>query len=62
MDVYDPARMGWQVTRLAPGEAYTGPHQILDTSAKGNASSGHTYGADLPEADKWALIEYLKTK
>ncbi|MEZ5287233.1 MAG: hypothetical protein R2712_21015 [Vicinamibacterales bacterium] len=22
---------------------------------------GHTFGADLPDADKWALIEYLKT-
>jgi cytochrome c5 len=22
---------------------------------------GHTYGAQLPDADKWALIEYLKT-
>jgi hypothetical protein len=22
---------------------------------------GHTFGADLGDADKWALIEYLKT-
>ena len=22
---------------------------------------GHTFGAGLPDADKWALIEYLKT-
>ena len=22
---------------------------------------GHLFGADMPDADKWALIEYLKT-
>jgi hypothetical protein len=33
-----------------------------DTRLRGNHNSGHTYGADLPEKDKLALLEYLKTK
>jgi len=31
------------------------------TAVKGNDNSGHPYGTDLSEADKKALIEYLKT-
>ena len=33
----------------------------FDTSLRGNSNAGHTYGADLPAADREALIEYLKT-
>ena len=33
----------------------------LDTKAWGNGNQGHEYGASLPEADKTALLEYLKT-
>lgn len=74
VDIYDQRRMGFQVARLTPrhdgfvkedGTAYTGPHQVLDTRNKGNAAFGHTgtrYGTDLDEADKHALIEFLKTK
>jgi len=32
----------------------------FDTSLIGNSNAGHLYGTDLPEADKTALIEYLK--
>ncbi|MEM1299234.1 MAG: cytochrome c [Pseudomonadota bacterium] len=62
VDIYDPKNMGWQVARLGPSDPYSGPNQILDTRAKGNASTGHSYGSDLGDAEKWALIEYLKTK
>ena len=34
---------------------------VLDTSKPGNANTGHSYGTTLSEADKAALIEYLKT-
>lgn len=34
---------------------------ILDTTKIGNANSGHSYGTTLSDADKAALIEYLKT-
>jgi NB-ARC domain len=27
----------------------------------GNSNAGHEYGVDLPDDDRWALIEYLKT-
>ena len=33
----------------------------LDTSLPGNSNAGHEYGADLSEADRWALVEYLKS-
>jgi hypothetical protein len=41
-----PAGKGWRV----------------DTSEKGNGNGGHGYGTTLPDADKRALIAYLKTK
>ncbi len=33
----------------------------LDTSLDGNRNTGHTWGVDLGEEDKWALIEYTKS-
>lgn len=33
----------------------------FDTRLYGNKNSGHLFGTDLSETDKWALIEYLKT-
>jgi len=32
-----------------------------DTTLRGQSNGGHTYGADLAETDKTALLEYLKT-
>jgi hypothetical protein len=34
---------------------------LFDTSLPGNGNEGHTYGVDLTQAEKDALIEYLKT-
>jgi hypothetical protein len=33
----------------------------FDTSIAGNGNGGHLYGTSLPDADKRALVEYLKT-
>ena len=33
----------------------------FDTSAPGNSNAGHEYGAALGDADRWALVEYLKS-
>jgi mono/diheme cytochrome c family protein len=33
----------------------------LDVSVPGNSNQGHEYGTDLPDDDKWSLVEYLKT-
>ncbi len=51
---YDPERVGY-LTRV------TNPVFVLDTSIDGNSNAGHEYGADLDEADRRALVEYLKT-
>ena len=34
---------------------------LFDTSIPGNANTGHNYGTDLSDADRYALVEYLKT-
>ncbi len=34
---------------------------LYDTRLLGNSNSGHEYGVDLPDDDKWALIEYMKS-
>ena len=53
---YDPARLGYasEIPPGAPDDA------IYDTSQTGNSNAGHEFGTQLPEADKRALIEYLK--
>ncbi|MDP1899432.1 MAG: c-type cytochrome, partial [Rubrivivax sp.] len=60
-DLYNPQRLGFvadqPVSRGRPLFAY-------DTRIAGNHNAGHegaAYGTTLPAADKWALIEYLKT-
>lgn len=40
---------------------HTPPCFLFDTSYAGNSNIGHTYGVDLPDDDKWALIEFLKS-
>ena len=56
-DVYDWDRVGF-VSRGTDAERQG---VLFDTSLPGNANTGHVYGADLPTADKIALLEYLKT-
>jgi hypothetical protein len=33
----------------------------FDTGVEGNGNGGHLYGVTLPESDKQAIVEYLKT-
>lgn len=56
-DVYDPERVGFIVQGAAAERA--GTH--YDTRLRGNGNQGHEFGTALPEADKAALLEYLKT-
>jgi cytochrome c5 len=56
-DVYDPNQVGFVSQGEAPKRAGT-PY---DTGLRGNGNGGHDFGTTLPEADKAALIEYLKT-
>lgn len=60
-DVYDPARVGF-----VSDQAEVGGKRLFrfDTAVPGNGNAGHEgqrYGTALPEADKAALVEYLKT-
>jgi hypothetical protein len=57
-DVYDWQRVGF----VSTGSAAEAQGVPFDTSLRGNANSGHTYGSNLPPADREALIEYLKTR
>ena len=56
-DVVDIENIGFIST--GPEAAATGFR--IDTALRGNSNTGHQYGTDLNEADKRALLEYLKT-
>ena len=62
---YDPVAVGWRYR--APdhgkdGEATTkGKKQLYDTTRPGYGNGGHTFGDALSEANRSAVIEYLKT-
>jgi hypothetical protein len=50
---YDPKKVGHVDDGSAPF--------VVDTGVPGNSNRGHEYGTSLPDADRWALVEYLKT-
>lgn len=57
-DVYDPVNVGF----VSSGERAARAGFKLDTTKRGNSNVGHLYGTTLPDGDKKALLEYLKTK
>lgn len=57
---FDPKTVGfvWESEKTA-----STPVKALfefDTSIEGNWNVGHEYGTDLPDEDRWAIVEYLK--
>jgi hypothetical protein len=56
-NVYDPVQVGF--VSQGPDAEQAGTKQ--DATQKGNGNQGHTFGSDLAESDKEALVEYLKT-
>jgi hypothetical protein len=57
-DVYDQSRVGFITTvREEGGREFF----RYDTAVPGNSNAGHLYGTTLPDPDKLAVIEYLKT-
>jgi hypothetical protein len=56
-DVYDQTRVGF----ISDGPDAEAAGRLFDTSLPGNANVGHLYGTTLSDADKRALLEYLKT-
>jgi hypothetical protein len=51
---FDPVKVGF-VTEPAEGTFQ------FDTTIAGNKNTGHPFGAPLTEAQRWQLVEYLKT-
>jgi mono/diheme cytochrome c family protein len=62
---YDQEKVGWKITELtAPPPDTVSPFErrkVYDTSKPGRSNAGHTYGDDLTEEERWAVVEYLKT-
>jgi hypothetical protein len=62
---YDPATVGWKFTKLDHGqtdEPTAGARvKIYDTTLVGYGNGGHTFGDDLDDGERRAVIEYLKT-
>jgi len=56
-DGYDRSKVGFS----SDGPAAENSGWLFDTQLTGNSNAGHRFGVDLPDPDKWALIEYLKT-
>lgn len=56
-DVYDFQGVGFTATGADAERAGV----LFDTTERGNGNGGHTYGKDLPAADREAILEYLKT-
>jgi hypothetical protein len=53
---YDPVKVGFAVSTSCDKQDC-----IVDTTRTGDGNGGHLWGTDLSEADRMALIEYLKT-
>jgi hypothetical protein len=60
-DVYDPEKVGF-IHNLEENPQTGVKLFQYDTSLPGNSNAGHLYGTDLSDAEKRALIEYLKTE
>lgn len=61
---FDRVAVGWKITPVdtnAPNRTPRERRAIYDTTQPGRSNSGHTYGDDLTEAERRAVIEYLKT-
>jgi hypothetical protein len=55
---FDPQKVGYDTEHSPSRNAIF----VADlANANGNGNGGHEYGTDLSEADRWAIIEYMKT-
>jgi hypothetical protein len=61
---YDPQKLGWKITLPDKVPDAASPalqrRMIYDTTRPGRGNGGHTFGDGLSEAERLALIEYLK--
>ena len=56
-DVYDYANVGF----VSSGPEAEREGFKLETAKRGNSAAGHAYGTELKDAEKSALVEYMKT-
>jgi mono/diheme cytochrome c family protein len=65
VDDYDPVKLGLKITVLdqPPDASLPGieKRKIYDTTLPGRRNTGHTFGDELSEPERLAVIEYLKT-
>lgn len=52
---FDPEEVGLEYKSETPGSF------AFDTKLRGNRNTGHDYGTELTDDEKWALIEFMKT-
>jgi hypothetical protein len=57
-DVFDQQKLGFVANLAGDGKRR---FEQFDTSLPGNGNQGHDYGTQLQDAEKDALVEYLKT-
>jgi cytochrome c peroxidase len=55
---FNPRTVGFDTVNAATD---TWVLKAFDTTTMGNSNSGHEYGTELQDSDRWDLIEYLKT-
>lgn len=64
-EAYDADKLGWKVQILDrgadPKASDIEQRKVYDTTQPGRGNGGHTYGDDLTEPQRRAVIEYLKT-
>lgn len=62
---YDPDALGWRYRELDYGKAGAATERerkrIYDTTLYGYSNAGHTFGDELTDDERRALIEYIKT-
>lgn len=58
-DEYDPIHVGFRTDRSISADERA--LFLFDTTLPGNGNGGHTYGTDLSDEEKAALLEYMKS-
>jgi mono/diheme cytochrome c family protein len=57
---FDPVKVGFVSTPNLPGTFEFHVRTAAGTPILGNYNAGHDYGEKLTDAERWALVEYLK--
>jgi len=61
---YDPVHLGWKVEEVRDQDTarkLAAQRRLYDVAQPGRGNRGHTYGDSLTDAERLAIIEYLKT-